>query len=255
MKQRLAISQTLYLDFQISIPQLLIDFSAQGKNQCKCLREQEYRHQMKQVQLLLPDFKIFLDHFALALAAKSSPSKGNVMLRYSQLNLFYPCSLLNDYMRQIDFMIKCNRSTIFVNFSHLQTVRARPITKRETPIIFLDRVILNWLRRYCWNTFDLNPICVMPYPMWWAKTMKVLFLILIEDKGKSILTSLLNWFHLVEFLLLFREFFVALYNLPEHFSIRQLRAQKVGQLVSLKGTVTRTSEVRMFCAYCLLVSY
>lgn len=41
-----------------------------------------------------------------------------------------------------------------------------------------------------------------------------------------------------------REFNVAFYNLPLTSGIRDLRMDKIGQLMSISGTVTRTSEVR-----------
>lgn len=41
-----------------------------------------------------------------------------------------------------------------------------------------------------------------------------------------------------------REFFVAFYNMPMTQSIRQLRCNKVGGLIAITATVTRTSEVR-----------
>lgn len=41
-----------------------------------------------------------------------------------------------------------------------------------------------------------------------------------------------------------REFNVAFYNLPITSGIRDLRMDKIGQLMSISGTVTRTSEVR-----------
>lgn len=41
-----------------------------------------------------------------------------------------------------------------------------------------------------------------------------------------------------------REFFVAFYNLPRVDRIRMVRTAKIGALVGITGTVTRTSEVR-----------
>ena len=41
-----------------------------------------------------------------------------------------------------------------------------------------------------------------------------------------------------------REFSLAFYNIPTQLRIRGLRADKIGHLISIKGTVTRTSEVR-----------
>jgi DNA replication licensing factor MCM6 len=41
-----------------------------------------------------------------------------------------------------------------------------------------------------------------------------------------------------------REFHIAFYNLPITNGIRDLRMDRIGQLTSISGTVTRTSEVR-----------
>ena len=41
-----------------------------------------------------------------------------------------------------------------------------------------------------------------------------------------------------------REFGIAFYNLPLTSGIRDLRMDRIGQLMSISGTVTRTSEVR-----------
>lgn len=43
---------------------------------------------------------------------------------------------------------------------------------------------------------------------------------------------------------LLREFSVAFYGVPEIARVRQLRTDKVGRLISMSGTVTRTTEVR-----------
>ena len=44
--------------------------------------------------------------------------------------------------------------------------------------------------------------------------------------------------------LITREFAIAFYNLPLTSGIRDMRMDRVGQLMSISGTVTRTSEVR-----------
>lgn len=46
-----------------------------------------------------------------------------------------------------------------------------------------------------------------------------------------------------------REFAVAFYGLPAVYGIRGLRTEKIGQLISISGTVTRTSEVRPELVY------
>jgi DNA replication licensing factor MCM6 len=49
---------------------------------------------------------------------------------------------------------------------------------------------------------------------------------------------------LVQSALIPRDFFIGFYNLPLVSGIRDLRMNKIGQLLSISGTVTRTSEVR-----------
>ena len=49
---------------------------------------------------------------------------------------------------------------------------------------------------------------------------------------------------MVDAALIPRDFFIGFYNLPLVSGIRDLRMQRVGQLLSISGTVTRTSEVR-----------
>ncbi|KAF9426494.1 MCM DNA helicase complex subunit mcm6 [Podila epigama] len=46
-----------------------------------------------------------------------------------------------------------------------------------------------------------------------------------------------------------REFSVAFYNVPAHEGIRDLRMSRLGKLMSISGTVTRTSEVRPELVY------
>ena len=41
-----------------------------------------------------------------------------------------------------------------------------------------------------------------------------------------------------------REFFIGIYNMPALQHIRHLKTDKIGRLVSVSGTVTRSSEVR-----------
>lgn len=41
-----------------------------------------------------------------------------------------------------------------------------------------------------------------------------------------------------------KEFFVSFYNLPAILKVRDLRSERIGRLVAITGTVTRTSEVR-----------
>jgi len=52
-----------------------------------------------------------------------------------------------------------------------------------------------------------------------------------------------------------KEFFVGLYNIGLKHKIRDLRTEKIGQLVSITGTVTRSTEVRPVRCVCVCLSY
>ena len=41
-----------------------------------------------------------------------------------------------------------------------------------------------------------------------------------------------------------RNFYAAFFNLPHHIKVRELKTNVVGALVTISGTVTRTSDVR-----------
>ena len=51
-------------------------------------------------------------------------------------------------------------------------------------------------------------------------------------------------FHVLSLTMWQRDLFVAFYNLPPVERIRAMRTDKVGRLISMSGTVTRSSEVR-----------
>lgn len=73
--------------------------------------------------------------------------------------------------------------------------------------------------------------------LWIIKTMCTMW---IKAQGMSFACMV---FHFL-FLFFIREFFVAFYNMPTVEKIRTVRTSKIGRLVSISGTVTRTSEVR-----------
>lgn len=50
-----------------------------------------------------------------------------------------------------------------------------------------------------------------------------------------------------------KEFWVSFYNLPSVVHLRQLRTEKIGTLVAVTGTVTKTSEVRLLVYLCVHV--
>lgn len=54
-----------------------------------------------------------------------------------------------------------------------------------------------------------------------------------------------SYLYLSSFLYLsFRELFVSFYNFPRVDRIRAMSTEKIGRLISISGTVTRSSEVR-----------
>lgn len=126
------------------------------------------------------------------------------------------------YGGQVRFMKENERSTLFVDFTHVlrkDHTLADAIMEeyyRYTP--YLHKAVQNFVRKV--------------FPEY-----------VTEEKGDD------------------REFFVSFYNLPKVDKVRSLRTENVGKLCAISGTVTRTSEVRpellfgtFSCQECLAVN-
>ena len=118
------------------------------------------------------------------------------------------------YIEQIHTMREYELTTLYVDYGHLlqrDDVLADAIQKqyyRFTP--YIRRALHNLVEQYEPEYLKLNP--------------------------SAATTDSVN--------LQTREFNVAFYHLPLVSGIRELRTDKIGTLMSISGTVTRTSEVR-----------
>lgn len=121
------------------------------------------------------------------------------------------------YIDQIHAMKEFEFTTLYVDFSHLlerEEVLARAIQGQYYRFLpYLRRALQNLVRKY-----------------------EPTYLYIAASFSDAPSTSALS--------LRYREFSIAFYNMPLTSGIRDLRMDKVGQLISISGTVTRTSEVR-----------
>ena len=113
--------------------------------------------------------------------------------------------LLFDYMAQIESMIRDNKSTIYVDFQHV----------KERDWELADAIELEYYRFEPYLRHSLQDV---------LSEMNQSYVYDI-DKGQ-------------------REFFISFYNLAHVDRIRAMTTEKIGKLMSISGTVTRTSEVR-----------
>ncbi|KZO90452.1 MCM-domain-containing protein [Calocera viscosa TUFC12733] len=116
------------------------------------------------------------------------------------------------YISQIHNMKQNETSTLYVDFSHLlerDEVLARAISDQYYRFLpYLRRALQNLVREYEPDYIYLNPT---------------------STSAQGGMT---------------RDFSIAFYNLPLVSGIRDLRTERIGTLLSISGTVTRTSEVR-----------
>lgn len=121
------------------------------------------------------------------------------------------------YIDQIHAMKEFEFTTLYVDFSHLlerEEVLARAIQSQYYRFLpYLRRALQNLVRKY-----------------------EPTYLYITASFAEAPSTSASS--------LRYREFSIAFYNMPLTSGIRDLRMDKVGQLMSISGTVTRTSEVR-----------
>ncbi|KAK4687039.1 DNA replication licensing factor MCM6, partial [Tremellales sp. Uapishka_1] len=120
------------------------------------------------------------------------------------------------YIDQIKALKEYQITTLYVDFGHLlerEEVLARAIQDQYYRFLpYLRRALQSLVRRY------------EPTYLYLSSTASA------TSASASSLTT--------------REFSIAFYNLPLTSGIRDLRMNRIGQLMSISGTVTRTSEVR-----------
>jgi len=110
-----------------------------------------------------------------------------------------------NYMEMINVMVQNNSSTLFVNFAHVMEFDSELAEALELEFYRFDPHLRHALQQLV-HVVDPSYVCDL-------------------DKGQ-------------------REFFLSFYNFPQVEHIRSLSTEKIGRLVSINGTVTRTTEVR-----------
>ncbi|CAK5275412.1 unnamed protein product [Mycena citricolor] len=118
------------------------------------------------------------------------------------------------YVQQIYTMREYNLTTLYVDFGHLlmaDDILSNAVQRQYYRFLpYLRRALVNLVTEYAPEYLKINP--------------------------SAATTDSAN--------LQSRDFNVAFYNLPLTSGIRELRTEKIGTLMSIGGTVTRTSEVR-----------
>lgn len=122
------------------------------------------------------------------------------------------------YIRQIKSLQEFELVTVYIDFTHLlerEETLARAIqTQYYRFLPFLRRGVSNLVKKYV-PTYYYVPVVAAA---------------MMSNPSLSPVDV--------------REFAIAFYNLPLTVGIRDLRMNTIGQLLSISGTVTRTSEVR-----------
>ncbi|KAI9033970.1 MCM2/3/5 family-domain-containing protein [Phycomyces nitens] len=122
------------------------------------------------------------------------------------------------YMMQIDQLKLTQLSTLFVDFNHIQQSAPSLVLALKDQyyrfLPFLRRAVQNVVRKHFPEQSYVN-----------------------TTYGDQVSGAIL------------REFSVAFYGVPDLARVRQLRTDKIGQLISVSGTVTRTTEVRPELTY------
>ncbi|OCF45399.1 minichromosome maintenance protein 6 [Kwoniella heveanensis CBS 569] len=161
---------------------------------------------------VMESFAIFLENFTEQIAFPETPASFNAQ---------NPPSATADeskfYIEQIKAMKEFELTTLYVDFGHLlerEEVLARAIQSQYYRFLpYLRRALQALVRKYE-PTYLYTSTSFASTP----------------SASSSSLTT--------------RDFNIAFYNLPLTSGIRDLRMDRIGQLISISGTVTRTSEVR-----------
>lgn len=160
---------------------------------------------------VMESFMMFLENFTESITLTSTPSTPfpPTPSHPSSDSQFF-------YIDQIKAMKEYELTTLYVDFGHLlerEEVLARAVRDQYYRFLpYLKRSIQSLIRKH---------------------SPTYLYLSTSFSTTTSSSSSLIT-----------RDFNLAFYNLPLVNSIRDLKMDKIGQLVSISGTVTRTSEVR-----------
>ncbi|WVR05379.1 hypothetical protein IAU60_002393 [Kwoniella sp. DSM 27419] len=160
---------------------------------------------------VMESFAVFLENFTEQIAFPDTPASSAAqgsMPVTGEENKFY--------IEQIKAMKEFELTTLYVDFGHLlerEEVLARAVQSQYYRFLpYLRRALQALVRKY------------EPTYLYTSTSFSA------SNASSSSLTT--------------RDFNIAFYNLPLTSGIRDLRMDRIGQLMSISGTVTRTSEVR-----------
>ncbi|KAI7954689.1 hypothetical protein MJO28_005089 [Puccinia striiformis f. sp. tritici] len=118
------------------------------------------------------------------------------------------------YVELIKALKEFELTTLYLDFSHListETVLAKAISEQYYRFLpYLKQALQSLVKKYIPSYLHIN-----------------------THTNSTVSSGLIS-----------RQFNLAIYNLPHVMGIRDLRTEKIGKLISVGGTVTRTSEVR-----------
>ncbi|WVW82867.1 hypothetical protein I302_104879 [Kwoniella bestiolae CBS 10118] len=161
---------------------------------------------------VMESFALFLENFTEQIAFPETPASFN-----GENPLPATADESKFYIEQIKAMKEFELTTLYVDFGHLlerEEVLARAIQSQYYRFLpYLRRALQTLVRKYE-PTYLYTSTSFSSTP----------------SASSSSLTT--------------RDFNIAFYNLPLTSGIRDLRMDRIGQLISISGTVTRTSEVR-----------
>ncbi|KAK8869610.1 hypothetical protein IAR55_000177 [Kwoniella newhampshirensis] len=160
---------------------------------------------------VMESFALFLENFTDQIALPDTPAS---------FNAAPPPATADEskfYIEQVKAMKEFELTTLYVDFGHLlerEEILARAIQSQYYRFLpYLRRALQSLIRRY------------EPTYLYTSTSFSS-----TSSANSASLTT--------------REFNIAFYNLPLTSGIRDLRMERIGQLMSISGTVTRTSEVR-----------
>jgi DNA replication licensing factor MCM6 len=161
-------------------------------------------------------FMTFLQAFTLQIAPSANANNANNVDEYDQNTeneLTTQQRHTFDYIAQIASMIQNNKTTLFVNFMHVQ----------DSDIELAEAIEIEYFRFEPFLRAAVNEIIKADNPYH-------------VDDANGLGSGSRNGNS--------RHIFVSFYRMPRVERIRAMRTDRVGRLMSISGTVTRSSEVR-----------
>ncbi|KAF1817038.1 MCM-domain-containing protein [Eremomyces bilateralis CBS 781.70] len=173
-------------------------------------------------ETLAERFQDFLESFAEELSSSGAPPSSSM-------------GTDKFYIGQIHGMKLYNLSTLYVDFKHLA---------RYQEGVLANAIVAEYFRFFPFMTRALHNVLAKYEPQYFRQHRQPLSTTTGTDTSLAGDASQSDMSRKTTNQQTDRLFTIAFYNLPLVSRIRQLRTSNIGQLSSISGTVTRTSEVR-----------